>query len=183
MITRHSVVNGQSRPTGLRSEFRGLRALGLLIVATSACMERQPLQLEPPIVRADGIVAYLVAAPTSKPNEYIVRAVARRGVALEDPGSFVAALQWTSTTLTFIGDASDGGAIRVMALGALTVRVAGAADQGIVSGELFAVRVQAPAAADVNTLRLEITDLNDRSGASMRTALVVVPAVSWTAPR
>jgi hypothetical protein len=145
-------------------------------------MERQPMRLEPPIVKAGGIVAYLVAAPSSKPNEYIVRAVARRGVALEDPGSFVAALRWTSPSLTFVADASDAGAIRVVAPGALNVRVAGAADRGIVNGELFALRVQAPGSADINTLRLEITDLNDRSGASMRSALVVVPAVSWTAP-
>lgn len=168
---------------GQRFEVRGLRAFGLLLVAMWACMEWQPMQLEPPIVKADGIVAYLVAAPTSKPNEYIVRAVARRGVALEDPGSFVAALQWTLPTLTFVADASDGGAIRVVAPGALTVRVAGAADQGIVNGELFALRVRAPGSAEINALRLEITDLNDRSGASMRSALVVVPAVSWTAPR
>ena len=141
------------------------------------------MQLEPPIVRADGIVAYLVATPAAKPNEYIVRAVARRGVGLEDPGSFVAALQWTSATLTFIADASDGAAIRVVAPSAMAVRVAGAADQGIVSGELFAVRVRAPGSADINSLRLEITDLNDRSGVSMRSALVVAPAVSWTAPR
>jgi hypothetical protein len=157
--------------------------LGLLLVAMSACVERQPLQLESPSVRADGIVAYLVAAPSSTPNEYVVRAVARHGVALEDPGSFVAALQWTSPTLTFVADASDGGAIRVVAPGARTVRVAGAADQGIINGELFALRVHAPGSADINTLRLEITDLNDRSGASMRSALVVVPAVSWTSPR
>ena len=154
-----------------------------MLLALAACMERQPLQLETPPVRADGIVAYLVAAPTSQPNVYIVRAVARRGVALEDPGSFVAALQWTSPTLTFVADASDGGAIRAVSPGARTVRVAGAADQGIVNGELFALRVQAPGSADINTLRLEITDLNDRSGASMRSALVVVPAVSWTASR
>jgi len=141
------------------------------------------MQLEPPIVRADGIVAYLIATPAAEPNEYIVRAVARRGVALEDPGSFVAALQWTSPTLSFVADASDGGAVRVVAPSAMRVRVAGAADQGIVNGELFALRVRAPGSAQINTLRLEITDLNDRSGISMRSALVVVPAVTWTVPR
>jgi len=162
---------------------RGLRWLRvLLVVALSGCMERQPLQLEPPIVKADGIVAYLIATPTPEPNEYIVRAVARHGVALEDAGSFVAALRWASATVTFVADASDGAAVRVVAPSATTVRVAGASDQGIASGELFAVRVRAPASEQVNGLRLEITDLNDRSGVSMRSALVVVPAVTWTAP-
>ena len=163
---------------GLRSE----RVLGLLLVLCG-CMERQPMQLEPPIVKADGIVAYLVATPTAEPNEYIVRAVARHGVALEDAGSFVASLQWASATVTFVADASDGAAVRVVAPGTTTVRVAGASDQGIRSGELFAVRVRAPASEHVNRLRLEITDLNDRSGVSMRSALVVVPTVTWTNPR
>ncbi len=168
---------------GRRSEVGGRRALALVLLMLCSCMERQPLQLEPSIVPADGIVAYLVATPAAEPNEYIVRAVARHGVALEDAGSFVAALQWTTATLTFVADASDGGALRVVAPSAMAVRVAGAADQGIVSGELFAVRVRAPGSAQVNTLRLEITDLNDRSGISMRSKLVIVPAVSWTAPR
>ena len=168
---------------GQRSEVKGQSKLLLVLLVLVACMERQPMQLEPPIVKADGIVAYLVATPTPKPNEYIVRAVARHGVALEDPGSFVAALHWTSATVTFVADASDGGVVRVVAPSATTVRVAGASDQGIASGELFAVRVRAPASEYVNNLRLEITDLNDRSGVSMRSALVVVPTVTWTVPR
>lgn len=135
------------------------------------------------MVRADGIVAYLVATPAAQPNEYVVRAVARRGVSLEDPGSFVAALEWTSPTLTFVSDASAANAVRVVAPSATAVRVAGAADQGIVNGELFALRVRAPSATQVNALRLAITDLNDRSGISMRSALVVVPTVSWISPR
>ncbi len=168
---------------GQRPEVRGQSGLWLLLIALLACMERQPLQLEPSVVHADGIVAYLVATPAAEPNEYVVRAVARHGVALEDPASFVAALQWTSATLTFVADASDGEALRVVAPSALTVRVAGAADQGIVNGELFAVRLRAPGSEQVNTLRLTITDLNDRSGISMRSKLVVVPTVSWTVPR
>ncbi len=170
---------------GQRLAVRGQSWLLPALLAVSACMERQPLQLEPPMVRADGIVAYLVATPAAAPNEYIVRVMARHGVALEDPGSFVAALQWTSPTLAFVADASDAGsgALRVVAPSALTVRVAGAADQGIVNGELFAVRVRAPASEQVNTLRLTITDINDRSGVSMRPKLVVVPTVSWTVPR
>ncbi|MGH7695220.1 MAG: hypothetical protein ACRENH_09565 [Gemmatimonadaceae bacterium] len=166
---------------GLRSEVRGLTVFGLLVLF--GCMERQPLQLEPPVVKADGIVAYLIATPAAQPNEYIVRAVARHGVALEDAGSFVAALQWTSATVTFVADASEGGVVRVVAPSATTVRVAGASDQGIASGELFALRVRAPASEQVNRLRLEITDLNDRSGVSMRSALVVVPTVTWTVQR
>lgn len=190
MIGLRSEVRGQSEQTGLRSGVRGqskqtcLRWLGLLLVGSlSACIERQPMQLEPPAVRPNAIVAYLVATPAEAPNEYVVRAVTRHGVALEDPGSFVAALNLAATSVTFIADASDANAVRVVAPAIPAVRVAGASDQGIANGELFALRVRAASADQINGLRLEISDLNDRSGASMRHALLVVPTVSWVSPR
>ncbi len=169
---------------GQRSEVRGQSVLAIWLasaIALSACAERShPAQLEPPLVRADGIVAYLLATPAGAPNEYIVRAVARRGVAVEDPGSFVAVVRLASPSVTFVGDASDANAMRVMAASETGIRVAGAAPEGMASGELFALRVRAPRAADLNALRLELVELNDRSGVSLRSALVILPHVSWT---
>lgn len=172
---------------GQRPEARGqsVRALALAMsVALSACAERShPAQLEPPPVRADGIVAYLVVTPAAAPNEYIVRAVARRGLAVEDPGSFVAVVRSASRSVTFVGDASDTQAMRVVATSDTAFRVAGAAPEGLISGELFALRLRAPRASDLNALRLELPELNDRSGISLRSTLVVLPNVTWTALR
>jgi hypothetical protein len=148
------------------------------------CAEHsQPSQLEPAAVRADGIVAYLVATRGAVPNEYVVRAVTRRGVAVEDPGSFVARLHLAAGGVTFVSDASDTHALRVMGTADAVLRVAGAAPQGLATGELFAVRLRAPRPSDLNALQLEIAELNDRSGISLRPALVVIPQLSWTAPR
>ncbi|MGH7712085.1 MAG: hypothetical protein ACREOG_12415 [Gemmatimonadaceae bacterium] len=135
------------------------------------------------MVRADGIVAYLVVTPAGQPNEYVVRAVARRGVAVEDPGSFVAAVRLVSRSITFVSDASDANALRVISPSDTALRVAGAAPEGLASGELFAVRLRASRASDLSSLQLEVAELNDRSGASLRTALVVLPHVSWISPR
>jgi hypothetical protein len=154
--------------------------LGLLLGAV-ACIERsQPLQLDAPPVRANAIVAFLSAAPAGPPNEYIVRAVTRHGVAVEDPGSFVAALLGLGARVSYAGDASDAAALRVWSPERSELRVAGAAADGLPSGELFAVRVRALRAADLNDLRLEIRELNDRSGASLRDVLTTQPAVTWT---
>jgi hypothetical protein len=169
---------------GQRSEVRGPSGLKLLLLAALACAEHsQPSQIEPPAVRADGIVAYLVATPASTPNEYIVRAVARRGVAVEDPGSFVASVRLLSRRIAYVADASDAQALRVISPSDSTLRVAGAAPEGLASGELFALRVRASRATDLNSLTLEIGELNDRSGASLRSALVVLPHVSWVQTR
>jgi hypothetical protein len=155
-------------------------AIAALLVVT-ACVERsQPLQLDAPPVRADGIVAFLNAAPAGAPNEYIVRAVTRRGVAVEDPGSFVAVVHGLGTRVSYVADASDAAALRVWSPAATEVRVAGAAADGLASGELFALRVRVARAADVNELRLELRELNDRSGASLRDALTLQSAVTWT---
>lgn len=166
-----------------RLQFAGHRVFVLALAGLAGCLERLPMQLEPPAVKPNGIVAYLQATPGTKPNEYVVRAIARRGIALEDPGSFVAAIRWTSPNVAFVADASDGQAIRVVAPDARHVRVAAAAEGGIANGELFALRLTAPNAGQLNELRLEISDLNDRSGASIRAALVVVPTMSWVNPR
>ena len=172
--------------TGQRSEVRGqsVLVLSLVVALLSACAERpHPAQLEPPPVRADGIVAYLVAAPATLPNEYIVRAVTRRGVAIEDPGSFVVAVRLASPSVAFVADASDAQAVRVMSTSDTALRVAGAAPEGLASGELFAVRLRAARATDLNALRLEVTELNDRSGVSLRSVLVVLTPVTWTSLR
>jgi hypothetical protein len=166
---------------GQRSEVRGqsVRLMALAgAVALSACVERSPVHLEPAPVRADGIVAYLVAAPAALPNEYIVRAVARRGVAVEDPGSFVAAVR-LAVKVTYVTDASNADAMRVVSPSDTAFRVAGASPEGLVSSELFALRVRAARATDLNDLRLEVAELNDRSGASLRAVLVIVPHVTW----
>ncbi len=153
-------------------------------VLAIACAERsQPAQLEPPDVRPDGIVAYLSAAPAAAPNEYIVRVLTRRGVAVEDPGSFVAAVQLPSSTVTFLADAGTGEVVRAVGTSAGTLRVAGAAPAGVAGGELFAVRLRAARAEDINALRLELSEINDRSGASLQRALIVLPYVTWSARR
>jgi hypothetical protein len=153
-------------------------------LAFAACAEHsQPGQLEPPPVRADGIVAYLVATPTATPNEYIVRAVTRRGLAVEDPSSFVAIVHVGLRSVTFVADISDAQAIRALAASDTAYRIAGAAPEGLTSGELFALRVRAPRASDLNGLRLELAELNDRSGISLRSTLVVLPNVTWTSLR
>jgi hypothetical protein len=153
-------------------------------LAAFACAEySQPSAIEPPAVRADGIVAYLVATAATVPNEYLVRAVARRGVAVEDPGSFVATLRFRSRAIAFVSDASANDALRAVAPSDTAVRVAGASPQGLELGELFAVRLRAARAGDLNALQLEIAELNDRSGASLRPALIVLPHVSWTSRR
>ena len=169
---------------GQRSELRGQSGLLLIVAAALACAEHsQPSQIEPPAVRPHGIVAYLVATPAAAPNEYIVRAVARRGVAVEDPGSFVATVRLATRNVAFISDASDANALRVIAPSDTALRVAAAAPEGLASGELFAVRLRASRAADLNSLQLEIAELNDRSGASLRPTLVVLQHVSWVSSR
>lgn len=166
------------------SEVRGRNGLLLIVAAALACAEHsQPSQIEPPAVRPDGIVAYLVATPAAAPNEYIVRAVARRGIAVEDPGSFVATVRLATRNIAFVSDASDANALRVMSPSDTALRVAAAAPEGLASGELFAVRVRASRASDLNSLQLEIGELNDRSGATLKPALVVLPHVSWLSPR
>ena len=170
--------------TGQRSEVRGQSGLLLIVAAALACAEHsQPSQIEPPAVRPDGIVAYLIATPAAVPNEFIVRAVARRGIAVEDPGSFVATVRLATRYIEFVSDASDANALRVMSPRDTALRVADAATEGLASGELFAVRLRASRAADLNSLQLEIAELNDRSGASLRPTLVVLQHVSWVSPR
>lgn len=134
-------------------------------------------------MRADGIVAYLVATPSATPNEYIVRGVARRGLAVEDPSSFVAIVRVPLRSVTFVADVSDAQAIRALAASDTAYRIAGAASEGLTNGELFALRVRASRAADLNGLRLEVSELNDRSGISLRSTLVVLPNVTWTSLR
>jgi hypothetical protein len=146
-----------------------------------ACAEHSQVSaIEPPAVRPDGIVAFIAVAPGALPNEYVVRALTRRGVAVEDPGSFVAAIQLGSRNVRFVADGSEGNALRVIAPSDTVVRVAGAAPDGLASGELFAVKVRAASVRDINALVLEISELNDRSGASLRPALTVLRQVTWT---
>jgi hypothetical protein len=153
----------------------------LLVLATAACAEySQPSQIEPPAVRPNEVVAYLVATPGTVANEYVVRAVARRGVAVEDPASFVASVRLAAHGIAYLSDASDANAMRVISASDTALRIAGAAPEGLASGELFALRVRAGRAADLNSLQLEIAELNDRSGVSLRQVLVVIPHVSWT---
>lgn len=168
---------------GQRSEVRGQSGLLLLLAALACAEHSQPSQIEPPVVRPDGIVAYLVATPAAAPNEYIVRAVARRGIAVEDPGSYVAAVRLPTRNITFVSDASDANAMRVISPSDTALRVAGASPEGLASGELFAMRLRAPRAADLNALQLEIAELNDRSGASLKPRLVVLRHVSWVRTR
>jgi hypothetical protein len=125
------------------------------------------------------VVAYLTASPGSAPNEYVVRAVAKRGLAVEDAGSFVATVKLPSGNVAFISDASASDAARAVAPSASAIRVAGAAPEGLATGELFAVRLRASRASDVNGLLLEISELNDRSGISLRPKLAVLEQVSW----
>lgn len=156
----------------------------LLLLVACACAEyTPPLQIEPPVVRPDGVVAYLVASQGPGPNEYTVRAVAKHGVAVEDPGSFVAALSLPSRNVMFLADASAGDAARAVAVNGNAVRVAGAAPAGLATGELFAVRLRASRANDVNGLTLEVSELSDRSGISLRPKLVVLDHVSWIGRR
>jgi hypothetical protein len=165
---------------GQRSKGKGQSTRLALLFLVAACAEHsQPSQLEPPAVRPDAVVAYLTASPGSTPNEYVVRAVAKRGVAVEDPGSFVAAVRFPSRTVSFIADASTGDAARAIAPTGGAIRVAGAAPEGLKSGELFAVRLRASRASDINGLVLEISELNDRSGISLRPKLALLQHVSW----
>ena len=169
---------------GLRSEVAGLskHLKGLLLAAVLGCVERsQPAQLEPPPVRPDGVVAYLVATATSAPNEYVLRAVTRHGIAVEGPASFVAALEFASANVKYLADASDTRTLRAVSTGDRIVRVAGAAPEGLASGELFAVRVAAAHTRDINSVRLQLSEINDQSGASLRSVLVVLPHMTWSA--
>ncbi|MGQ0640622.1 MAG: hypothetical protein ACT4P6_07605 [Gemmatimonadaceae bacterium] len=166
---------------GLRSKVEGLKGLALALVAATGCAEHsQPSQIEPPAVRADGVVAYLVASPGNATNEFFVRAVTRRGVAVEELGSFVASVRLSSRGVSYVADGSDANALRVISPSDTALRVAGASPEGLASGELFALRLRASRATDLNGLRLEITELNDRSGVSLRPTLVVIAHVSWT---
>ncbi|HJU73737.1 MAG TPA: hypothetical protein VJ717_08310, partial [Gemmatimonadaceae bacterium] len=164
-----------------RSKVKGQSGLALLaLAALAACAEHsRPSQVEPPAVRPDGIVAYLVAAPAGAPNEYIVRAVTRHGIAVEGAASFVAAVRIPARTVAFISDASDAQVVRASSMSDETFRIAGAAPEGMSSGELFTLRLRAARAEDVNALRLELTEINDRSGASLKGGLVVLPYVTW----
>jgi len=165
---------------GQRSKVKGQSKHALVLVAVLACAEySQPAQVEPPAVRPDGIVAYLIASPSTAPNEYVVRAVSKRGVAVEDPASFLATLRLSPRGVVYVSDLSDQGALRVISASDTALRIAGASPEGLASGELFAVRLRAARAADLNALHLEIGELNDRSGISLRPTLVVLPHVAW----
>ncbi|MGQ0538759.1 MAG: hypothetical protein ACT4R6_07410 [Gemmatimonadaceae bacterium] len=151
----------------------------LFSLAVLACGERsQPAQLEPPDVRPDRVIAYLaVTQSDGARDEYVVRAVVRHGAAVEEPASFVAALRSAGGRLTYVGEIADAGMLRAIAPSDTVIRVAGASSEGIRGGELFALRLRVARASELAALRLELSDLNDRSGASIRRSLTVLPPV------